>query len=149
MARAWSIPCPCHLPSGTHSTGGCWAPGLVWMGVENLTPSGFNHWTVQAMASHIPVCVENIETVIIVTNLQHQNSVNQKARLQVLLIASCLYVSSSKNWNKANSSSLSTGGLLCTYSTQTVDTFQGQIHLCLGYLHLRVCKFVQFIALTP
>jgi len=44
---------------------------------------------------------------------------------------------------------LSTGGLLCTYSTQTVDTSQGLIHVCLGYLHLRVCKFVQIIALTP
>jgi len=54
------------------------------MGVENLTPPGFNHRTVQATASHISLCIDNIETVIIVTNLQDQKSVNQEARLYKL-----------------------------------------------------------------
>jgi hypothetical protein len=28
-----------------------WAPGLVWAGAENLTPTGFDPWTIQPIAS--------------------------------------------------------------------------------------------------
>ena len=31
-----------------------WAPGPVWTGAENLTPPGFDSWTVQSVASRYP-----------------------------------------------------------------------------------------------
>jgi hypothetical protein len=52
----WSAPC-----SGRFTSGGDpvlivqeagWASGPVWTGVENLTPPGSDHWTVQLIARH-------------------------------------------------------------------------------------------------
>jgi hypothetical protein len=37
--------------SDTHCVGGWWAPGLVWMGAENLAPTGFDPRTVHPVTS--------------------------------------------------------------------------------------------------
>ena len=46
---------PATFPLGkrpiTHHIGAGWAPGPVWTGAKNLTPLGFDPWSVQHTAS--------------------------------------------------------------------------------------------------